>query len=145
MLVISDVINAFVAENDKAHLRISLGQLVYLSCEFVDGVVGNSSSGLLEAPTLGLELLILVIVKKVGLPRVASLIALLQKKNIRAAIEALYAPDYQNALANIDNPYGNGGACKKIVDTLASMNFENLKTKTFMIIRGMLDSHGGRQ
>ena len=78
---ISDVINAFVAENDKAHLRISLGQLVYLSCmQFVDGVVGNSSSGLLEAPTLGLELLILVIVKKVGLPRVASLIALLQKK-----------------------------------------------------------------
>ena len=143
---ISDVINAFVAENDKAHLRISLGQLVYLSCmQFVDGVVGNSSSGLLEAPTLGVGTVDIGNRQKGRLAASSVINCAPTKENIRAAIEALYAPDYQNALANIDNPYGNGGACKKIVDTLASMNFENLKTKTFYDYPGHADSHGGRQ
>ena len=50
--IINKMIENFAAKNPNAHCFISLGQLRYLSCiKQVDGVVGNSSSGLLEAPT----------------------------------------------------------------------------------------------
>lgn len=141
---IRDVITAFVAEHDKAHLRISLGQLVYLSCmQFVDGVVGNSSSGLLEAPTLGVGTVDIGNRQKGRLAASSVINCVPTRENIRSAIEALYAEDYQNALVNIDNPYGNGGACKKIVDTLASLSFENLMTKTFHDYPCHADGHGG--
>ncbi|NCG10915.1 MAG: UDP-N-acetylglucosamine 2-epimerase (hydrolyzing) [Alphaproteobacteria bacterium] len=141
---IGDLINAFVAEHHKAHLRISLGQLVYLSCmQFVDGVVGNSSSGLLEAPTLGVGTVDIGNRQKGRLAASSVINCAPKRENIRVAIETLYAPDFQNVLANIDNPYGKGGACKKIVDTLARLSFENLMTKTFHDYPPHADSHGG--
>lgn len=143
---IGDLINAFVTEHHKAHLRISLGQLVYLSCmQFVDGVVGNSSSGLLEAPTLGVGTVDIGNRQKGRLAASSVINCAPRRDNIRAAIEALYAPDFQNVLANIDNPYGKGGACKKIVDTLASLSFENLMTKTFHDYSRHADDYGGEQ
>jgi hypothetical protein len=53
------MINHFVSENpDRSVSFTSMGQLRYLSAlQFVDGVVGNSSSGLLEAPMLMVPIL----------------------------------------------------------------------------------------
>ena len=49
-----EMIEAFVATHPNARAFTSLGQLRYLSCmRLADGVVGNSSSGLTEAPTFG--------------------------------------------------------------------------------------------
>ena len=49
---IFDIIDNYVKSNNNAISFNSLGYLRYLSClQFVDAVVGNSSSGLLEAPT----------------------------------------------------------------------------------------------
>jgi GDP/UDP-N,N'-diacetylbacillosamine 2-epimerase (hydrolysing) len=49
---IASLIDKFARDNKNAFVFKSLGQLRYLSCMmFVDGVVGNSSSGLLEAPS----------------------------------------------------------------------------------------------
>src|SRR6185436_5971279 len=50
--VIVERIRAFVDTHAHAHAFDSLGQTRYLSClQHVDGVVGNSSSALTEAPT----------------------------------------------------------------------------------------------
>jgi GDP/UDP-N,N'-diacetylbacillosamine 2-epimerase (hydrolysing) len=50
--VIVEMINKFVASHSNAQAYVSLGQLRYLSCiKYVDGVVGNSSSGLTEVPS----------------------------------------------------------------------------------------------
>ena len=50
--VIANLIKKFVLNNKNSRVFSSLGQLKYLSCvKFVDGVIGNSSSGLLEAPS----------------------------------------------------------------------------------------------
>ena len=47
--ILSDQINSFCESRPLARAYTSLGQLRYLSCiKHVDGVVGNSSSGLLE-------------------------------------------------------------------------------------------------
>ena len=49
--IIIEMVKNFVAQNSNARAYSSLGQLRYLSCiAQVDGVVGNSSSGLLEVP-----------------------------------------------------------------------------------------------
>ena len=49
---ISHAIEKFVATHENSSFYASLGQLNYFSCiQFVDGVVGNSSSGILEIPT----------------------------------------------------------------------------------------------
>ena len=46
------IVEKFTSNHSNAHAFISLGQLRYLSCiSHVDGVVGNSSSGLLEVPS----------------------------------------------------------------------------------------------
>jgi GDP/UDP-N,N'-diacetylbacillosamine 2-epimerase (hydrolysing) len=50
---ISRAINEFVQSNSNAKYYPSLGQSLYLSTLlYCDGVVGNSSSGILEVPTL---------------------------------------------------------------------------------------------
>ena len=49
---LNNMVQKFVAQNKNACAFTSLGELSYLSCvALVDGVVGNSSSGLLEVPT----------------------------------------------------------------------------------------------
>ena len=46
------LIEKFCLENNNCRAFTSLGQLRYLSClKYVDVVVGNSSSGLLEVPS----------------------------------------------------------------------------------------------
>ena len=50
--VLIDMIDQFVANHPNARAYSSLGQLRYLSCiNYVDGVIGNSSSGLIEVPS----------------------------------------------------------------------------------------------
>ena len=48
---LGNLVQEFVGKHQRAKVYTSLGQLRYLSClSQVDGMVGNSSSGLLEAP-----------------------------------------------------------------------------------------------
>ena len=50
--ILFDMILKFCTVNPNAKAYTSLGQLKYLSClKYVDGVLGNSSSGLLEVPS----------------------------------------------------------------------------------------------
>ena len=50
--VLFQMIEEFVAKKKHSKAYTSLGQLRYLSCiKYVDGVIGNSSSGLLEVPS----------------------------------------------------------------------------------------------
>ena len=51
--IINEIIDKYVENNPhKSVVFSSLGQLRYMSAlQFMDGVIGNSSSGLIEAPT----------------------------------------------------------------------------------------------
>jgi GDP/UDP-N,N'-diacetylbacillosamine 2-epimerase (hydrolysing) len=52
---LTELLMNFVSKNPRARIYKSLGQLHFLSClQYVDGIVGNSSSGILEAPSLGI-------------------------------------------------------------------------------------------
>ena len=50
--IIFKMIKNFVKKNKNAYSFTSLGHLRFLSClKYVDGIIGNSSSGLLEMPS----------------------------------------------------------------------------------------------
>jgi len=54
-----------------------------------------------------------------------------QRDSIREALKKLYEPEFQASIAKTVNPYGSGGASKKIVETLRRHPFDNLLKKSF--------------
>jgi GDP/UDP-N,N'-diacetylbacillosamine 2-epimerase (hydrolysing) len=129
---LATMIERFVADHPNARAYASLGQLRYLSCmKHVDGVVGNSSSGLIEAPSLG-KPTVNIGERQRGRLKAASVIDCeAQRDSIAAALQRLYAPDFQASLASVHNPYGEGGAAERIVAVLRSEPLEGILQKEF--------------
>jgi len=125
-------IEAFCAQHSKACVYTSLGQLRYLSCiQHVDGVVGNSSSGLAEVPSFK-KGTINIGDRQRGRLRAASVIDCEpDQDSIRKALKLLYSPEFQAQLSAVENPYGNGGASGAIVRRLESQSLDNLLKKRF--------------
>lgn len=129
---LAGMVESFVSTHSNARVYTSLGQLRYLSCmKYVDGVVGNSSSGLTEAPSMGVGTINIGSRQKGRLSASSVIHCSPTHKSIRAAIERLYEPSFRAELASTNNPYGNGGASKKIVEVLNSCNFNKLLKKSF--------------
>ena len=131
--VINLMIDKYVNDNIKNSIAfISMGHLNYLSTlKFVDGVVGNSSSGLLEAPTFNIGT-INIGDRQRGRLKAESIIDCNPDQNsITSAIEKLYTDDFQNKLKSTKNPYGEGKATEKIMDILKSQSLPNNLKKSF--------------
>ena len=127
-----DMVKKFVADRATARAYTSLGQLRYLSClRHLDGVVGNSSSGLTEAPSFG-KGTINIGDRQRGRLKAGSVIdCKSDRQSIAAALQQLYSPTFQTTLQNVRNPYGEGGASKKIVRVLQSYPLDIDLKKTF--------------
>jgi GDP/UDP-N,N'-diacetylbacillosamine 2-epimerase (hydrolysing) len=127
------MIDRYVSANpNKAVAFASLGQMRYLSAlQYVDAVVGNSSSGLIEAPSFKIGTINIGDRQK-GRIKAASVIDCLpNKESISAALAVLPTPQFQQILKTVNNPYGTGGASKEIAKKLASVNLENILFKSF--------------
>jgi len=126
------MVRAFVEQHANARAYTSLGQLRYLSCiAQVDGVVGNSSSGLAEVPSFK-KGTINIGDRQRGRLQAASVIQCdPTRQSISAAIETLYSSRFKNSLSSVRNPYGDGGACEKILATIKHMPLEGLAKKSF--------------
>ena len=125
-------IEQFCAEHSHARAYTSLGQLRYLSCiANVDGVVGNSSSGLTEVPSFK-KGSINIGDRQRGRLRAESVIECEpERKSISMAIARLYSSAFHAKLQKVENPYGNGGASEAILMVLKDQSFENLLKKRF--------------
>lgn len=126
------MIEEFVARRSNARAYTSLGQLRYLSCiQHVDGVVGNSSSGLAEVPTFK-KGTINVGDRQRGRLRASSVIDCAPNRaSITAALRKLYTSDFQRSLSQVRNPYGEGGASEKVVAVLSEHPLDGILKKTF--------------
>jgi len=126
------LIHEFVAQHTNAHAYTSLGQIRYLSCiKYVDGIVGNSSSGLLEVPSFK-KGTINIGERQRGRLQASSVINCEPtRKSITKALQKLYSHEFQVSLENTVNPYGEGGASEKIVSTVKSVAIDNLLKKRF--------------
>jgi GDP/UDP-N,N'-diacetylbacillosamine 2-epimerase (hydrolysing) len=109
-----------------------LGKKTYLSClEHFDGVIGNSSSGLLEVPSFE-KGSINIGGRQQGRLRSSSVIdCAANKADINKALEKLFSLEFQSSLKNAINPYGSGGASKEIVKILENQNLSALLQKKF--------------
>ncbi|MBC3932348.1 UDP-N-acetylglucosamine 2-epimerase [Undibacterium curvum] len=126
------MVDAFVASHSNARVYASLGQLRYLSCmQYVDGVVGNSSSGLAEAPSMGVGTINIGDRQKGRLAASSVIDCAPSADSISEALAKLYDPEFRSMLGQTVNPYGNGGASKKIVKVLSTCPIDNLLKKSF--------------
>lgn len=126
------MIEAFTASRPHVRAYKSLGQLRYLSClAQVDGVVGNSSSGLAEVPSFR-KGTINIGDRQRGRLKAASVIDCAPDcASIQAALGRLYSPEFQATLADVHNPYGEGGASEQVVDVLKRFDLSGLAKKSF--------------
>lgn len=131
-VVLFDLIKAFVRNRKNAICRTSLGGKLYLSClAQVDGVIGNSSSGLLEAPTFKIGT-INIGDRQRGRLTCSSIINCDATKNeITTAIAKLFSSEFQQNLETVVNPNGVSGASKRVVDVLVNVKTKDLLKKFF--------------
>jgi GDP/UDP-N,N'-diacetylbacillosamine 2-epimerase (hydrolysing) len=125
-------IKNFCENNHQAKYYTSFGQVRYLSCiQHVDGVVGNSSSGLLEVPSFN-KGTINIGDRQRGRLKANSVIDCEPNcTSILSAIDQLFAAKFQALLPNTKNPHGNGGAAEAIVKILEQQSLFNLLKKRF--------------
>jgi GDP/UDP-N,N'-diacetylbacillosamine 2-epimerase (hydrolysing) len=118
--IIKQMIADFVlVRRDRSISFTSMGYLNYLSTlQFVDAVVGNSSSGLTEAPTFKIGTINIGDRQKGRLEADSVIDCEPNPKTINKAIEKLYSKDFQERLMKVQNPYGDGCATEKIIDVL---------------------------
>jgi GDP/UDP-N,N'-diacetylbacillosamine 2-epimerase (hydrolysing) len=130
--VLFDMIEKFVARHPNARAYTSLGQMRYLSClQHVDAVVGNSSSGLTEAPSFAKGTINIGDRQRGRLKADSVIDCAPERTAIAAAMKQLYSPSFQKKLATVRNPYGDGGASRRVVDVLATVPLEDIIKKRF--------------
>lgn len=126
------MVEEFVAQHPHAKAYTSLGQLRYLSTIIqIDAVVGNSSSGLAEVPSFN-KATVNIGDRQRGRLKAASVIDCTPtRQSIAAALDQVYSSDFQATLNQVHNPYGEGGASEKVVNTLKNYEFDHLVKKVF--------------
>ena len=130
---LGEMLRSFVANRPNiAKMWTSLGQLRYLSClRYVDGVVGNSSSGLTEAPSFRIGT-INVGERQQGRLKATSVIDCEPTRDdISGALQKLYSEAFRKSLPEVSNPYGEGGAASRIAAILVSYEPCSLLKKKF--------------
>jgi GDP/UDP-N,N'-diacetylbacillosamine 2-epimerase (hydrolysing) len=117
--IIKQMIEEFVSSHKQRSISFSsMGHLNYFSAlQFVDGVVGNSSSGLAEVPTFNIGTVNIGDRQKGRLEARSVIDCEPEKESIKNAVETLYSKDFQMILPTVVNLYG-GGNTTKIIEIL---------------------------
>lgn len=127
-----DMIEQYVAIHDNAKSYPSLGQKLYMSViTQVDAVVGNSSSGLYEAPSFKKPTVNIGDRQKGRLQAASVINCAPAKESIMAAIKCAFDLD----CSDVVNPYGSGDSSAKIASKLKAIdNLESLLKKKFHLL-----------
>jgi UDP-N-acetylglucosamine 2-epimerase (non-hydrolysing)/GDP/UDP-N,N'-diacetylbacillosamine 2-epimerase (hydrolysing) len=144
-------INERIAEycegRDGARLYDSLGQRRYLSAlRHVDVVVGNSSSGLIEAPAMDVPT-VNVGPRQDGRLRGPSVVDCRADRDaIASAIETVLEPQFLSIVENADPPYGEGRTGQAIAHHLREIDLSDaiLKKPFFDLVPGCKRTSSGR-
>ena len=131
-LWIADQIEIYVKSRTNAVSFTSLGAKRYISVmACIDGVIGNSSSGLLEAPSLRVGT-VNVGDRQRGRIQAESVISCEPNRiAIQEAIIKLLSIEFQGKVQKVVSPFGTVGACDAIVEIIKTLPQENLLIKKF--------------
>lgn len=131
--IIIKMIEDFVVSNPlRSKAFKSLGQLRYFSVlKHFDIVIGNSSSGLSEAPSFNIPTINIGDRQKGRLKAKSVIDCPPQTEEIKKAINKALSKPFQDQLKMTDNPYGKKGASVKIKNEIKHYNLEGILKKKF--------------
>lgn len=111
---------AFCESHDSAHLFVNLNHLSYWSLlQHASMLIGNSSSGIMETPSLGLPT-VNIGMRQQGRERALNIID--SDASVDAILQAVKRAgeeQFRGSLKNMVNPYGDGHAGERIAKVLA--------------------------
>jgi GDP/UDP-N,N'-diacetylbacillosamine 2-epimerase (hydrolysing) len=112
-------IRAFVKRRPHSKAFRALGSQIYLSCmREADGVVGNSSSGLLEAPVLK-KPVVNIGNRQLGRLAPANVVSCpATPAGIRRALRKILSKKFKRRCAAVKTPFGSGGTARRMVARL---------------------------
>jgi len=135
--IINQIIDSFVNKYpSKAALFDSLGTLRYLSVmKQVTAVIGNSSSGIIEAPSAPTATINIGDRQKGRIQAESIINCTAIKEDIINAFNIVKTEDFRHKIDKVVNPYGNGNASNQILDVLKSVKIKSINQKTFYDIQ----------
>ncbi len=110
----------------------SLGQLRYLSLlKYCSAVIGNSSSGLIEAPTFNIPTVNIGNRQKGRITGETVIQCGESFDEIKQAVNQALNPEFIANCKRVKNPYGDGDSSNRIVSTMLSFPLDNIVEKSF--------------
>lgn len=129
---IINLIDEYTKKNKNTASFNSMGSLKYFSTmQFIDGVVGNSSSGIMEIPSFKIGTINIGDRQKGRIQANSIINCIPKKEDILNAISQLYSKEFQYNLKNVENIYKKENASDKIIEVLKSFNLKNILKKVF--------------
>jgi GDP/UDP-N,N'-diacetylbacillosamine 2-epimerase (hydrolysing) len=127
--IIIKMIDEYVALNpEKAISFISMGQLRYLSAlKHMDVVVGNSSSGIYEAPIFQKPTINIGDRQKGRFMPLSVINCKPFLKDIDKAFKLAFNKEFNNSIKSQKSMFGNGTATQQIIETIKSYKIEGVK------------------
>lgn len=135
------IINEMIEEFTKKHPKssrcyASLGQLKFLSTlQFVDGIIGNSSSGIIEAPSFKIATVNIGDRQKGRIQAQSIINTPTSQEKIKDAIKRIYSNEFQRLLKNNKNPYQSDNTALKMKEIIKETPLENILKKSFYDIK----------
>ena len=127
--VISQMIDLYTASHpDTSKAFVSLGYIRYLSAlQFMDVVIGNSSSGLVEVPSFHIPTINIGNRQKGRLHGDSVIDCGTSIEGIQAALQQELSPEFQKKVTNSNNPYEQPDTIESILNILCKTSAESLR------------------
>lgn len=130
--LINQEIKKFVIKRNNIYFYESLGQKIFFSCAKISNIViGNSSSGIIEIPSLGIPVI------NIGNRQEGRIYSKLvnhcefNKQQILKTIKYIYSSKYLNKLKEYKNPYERKNTSNNILNIVTKFNLNNILNKNF--------------
>lgn len=124
--IINQFIDRYARENENIFTFTSLGMIRYLSAlKYCRVVIGNSSSGLLEAPSFGIPTVNIGDRQKGRLQASSIINCEPTQGRIRQAFDLALSEEFVQKAKKTVNPYGNGDTSNKVVEVIKEYVISN--------------------
>jgi len=135
--VINHMIDEYAEKRPERFFAvISLGALRYLSAmKYATAVIGNSSSGIIEAPSFKIPTVNIGDRQKGRIQATSILNCSPDADAIRQTMGQTLSPEFLKSISGISNPYERPGTCSKIVGLLEKTDIVGITKKTFHDVR----------
>lgn len=135
--MINKLIDDYVSLHPQTSVAFtSLGQFLYLSAiQYMDAVVGNSSSGIIETASLKIATINIGDRQKGRIQPDNVISCNIKREDINEAFETIKLSSFRKQLQKLVNPYGAGNTASSIITILKSKDWKKLIPKKFYDVK----------